>query len=31
MQTIVKTMTTGLLLALITGLIIKFKLFGGGQ
>ena len=31
LQTIVKTLTTGLLLALITGLIIKFKLFGGGQ
>ena len=31
LQTIVKTLTTGLLLALITGLVIKFKLFGGGQ
>ena len=31
LQTIVKTLTTGLLLALITGLFIKFKLFGGGQ
>lgn len=29
-QTVVKMLTTGLVLALITGAIIKFKVFGGG-
>jgi hypothetical protein len=30
-RTVVKAVTTGLLLALVTGAAIKFKLFGGGQ
>ena len=30
-RTVVKTVTTGLLLALVTGAAIKFKVFGGGQ
>lgn len=30
-QTIVKMLTTGLVLALVAGAIIKFKVFGGGQ
>ena len=30
-RTVVKAMTTGLLLALVTGAVIKLKLFGGGQ
>ena len=30
-RTIVKAVTTGLLLALVTGAVIKLKLFGGAQ
>jgi hypothetical protein len=30
-RTVVKAVTTGLLLALVTGAAIKLKLFGGGQ
>ncbi len=30
-QTVVKVITTGFLLALVAGAIIKLKLFGGGQ
>lgn len=30
-RTVVKAITTGLLLALVTGAAIKFKIFGGGQ
>jgi len=30
-QTVVKVITTGFLLALVAGAIIKLKVFGGGQ
>ncbi len=30
-QTVIKMITTGFLLALVAGAIIKFKVFGGGQ
>ena len=30
-RTIIKAMTTGLLLILVTGAVIKLKVFGGGQ
>ena len=30
-QTVIKMITTGFLLALVAGALIKFKVFGGGQ
>ncbi|WP_157314551.1 DUF6127 family protein [Chitinibacter sp. GC72] len=30
-QTVIKMLTTGFVLALVAGAVIKFKLFGGGQ
>jgi hypothetical protein len=30
-QTVVKVVTTGFLLALVAGAVIKLKVFGGGQ
>ena len=30
-QTVIKMVTTGFLLALVAGALIKFKVFGGGQ
>jgi hypothetical protein len=30
-RTVIKVMTTGLLLILVTGAVIKLKVFGGGQ
>lgn len=30
-QTVIKMLTTGFLLALVAGTLIKFKVFGGGQ
>ena len=30
-QTVVKVITTGFLLALVAGAVIKLKVFGGGQ
>ena len=30
-QTVIKMVTTGFLLALVTGALIKLKVFGGGQ
>ena len=30
-QTVIKMLTTGFLLALVAGALIKFKVFGGGQ